>query len=71
MDVKDILLSELFQDRAETIADIAICKRALAYGVVKHRDGYPVEDRLNVNGEILIAIDRELSRRAALGEPTK
>lgn len=62
MDIKTISLHELVQDKQESLADIEICKQALAIGIHEYTRGR-VQDRLETNIKIVEKIDEELKRR--------
>lgn len=66
VDVQRLRLADLFMDRADSLADIAVCERAIRLGITYHQDGYPVAERLKVNREIIGKIDDELARRGEL-----
>ena len=55
--------AELRADLAESIEDIAICEQALRIGITHHRDGLPVQDRIQGNRRIIAKIKAELNRR--------
>ena len=65
MNVEDILIEDLREDLRASLDDIALCERCLALGVTHHRDGFPVEERLKVNSQIVEKILMELRRRGA------
>jgi hypothetical protein len=54
---------ELRDDRAASEADIRVCHMALACGVTHHKDGLPVQERLDTNKRIIEIIDAELAKR--------
>jgi hypothetical protein len=60
-----ISLEQLLTDRAESEADIRTCHFALACGVTHHKDGLPVQERIDGNQRIIAVIDAELERRTA------
>jgi hypothetical protein len=62
-DIAIIPDEELERDRQESIADIAVCERALAIGYHTHRDGLPVQERLDGNRKIITKIEAEQQRR--------
>jgi hypothetical protein len=63
MSTRLIPLATLHSDRAECIADIAVCVAAMSYGVHYHSDGFPVSERIAENHRMIRAIDHELQRR--------
>ena len=62
-DIRKIPTAELLEDRRASEADIMVCQTALAAGITQHRDGLPVQQRLDANRKIVAAIDAELARR--------
>ena len=62
--IEDFPLEELLSDKEETLADIIICKRALANGIETYFNGTEnVRYRLAQNERILKVINAELRRR--------
>lgn len=64
-DITQIPKVELVQDLAETMGDIALCRRALALGVDRY-NGKDTQERLDANIQIRDAIQVELARREAV-----
>lgn len=62
-DISNIPTIELLDDKAASEADLKICEYALAMGVTHHSDGYPVQERWDVNRKIIMRINAELNRR--------
>ena len=63
--IEDFPIEELQTDRAESVADIQLCQRALGEGVETYSDGKnSVQYRLAVNERIVRIIDAELDRRS-------
>lgn len=63
MSIDCIPVSELMEDLRESVTDIDICQVALAVGITHHRDGMPVQDRIEGNDRIIKIITAELQRR--------
>lgn len=63
MEIKSISTEKLLKDLDESRADIKICSFALAIGITKHKDGFPVKERLDRNIEIVNTINKELEKR--------
>jgi hypothetical protein len=62
-DITTIPMEELLEDRAASAIDIAVCKRALALGVLEYGKGGSVQERLEGNRMIIEVIDAEIARR--------
>jgi len=63
--IEDFPMEELQTDRAESVADIALCRRALDEGVETYFAGKSsVRYRLAENERIVGVIDAELERRS-------
>jgi len=63
--IEDFPIGELEIDRAESVADIQLCQRALGEGAETYFDGKSsVQYRLAVNEHIVRIIDAELERRS-------
>jgi len=62
MDIKTILMKELLTDKEDCIVDIKVCQKALALGTTQYSGG-SIQNRLDVNKEIIIKIDKEIARR--------
>lgn len=58
-----LTVSEMIKDKAETLEDIAVCKKALLLGITTYGEGESTAERLRVNKEILATIKAELLRR--------
>lgn len=56
---------ELFADRAESVKDVFVCRRALDKGILTYSGG-SVQERLEINQRIIAQIDAELLRRKQL-----
>lgn len=63
MKINSITNEQLLDDLHESEADIKICRFALASGISKHKDGLPVQERLDRNIEIANVIRQELEKR--------
>jgi len=55
--------SELRDDLKACRDDIIICSRCILFGITHHRDGFPVQERLETNQKIANLIEGELRRR--------
>lgn len=61
--IEDFPLSGLQADRAESVADIALCEAALSKGIMTYDDGESVQKRLDTNERIIAVINAELAQR--------
>ena len=66
IDIKSLPMAELLTDRAESVADMDACARALTAGIVSYGRGESVQERLRINKEIVAKIDAELKRRTSI-----
>ena len=64
-DICTIPTDELINDRLESLADIIVCEKALAVGVIEYSRGESTAERLKINKQIVEVIDAELLRRNA------
>lgn len=62
MNIEEIPITELLEDKAASISDIELCKFALLHGIGEYSGGSVIE-RLEKNQEIIKVIDKELERR--------
>lgn len=62
MNIQQIPIDKLLQDRADCLSDISICNWALLLDVTEYSGG-SVQRRLEVNQEIVAKIEAELWRR--------
>lgn len=70
MNIFTIPDEELERDRKDSIADIDICRAALSIGYHTHRDGLPVQERIDGNQKIIAKIEAERARRKVIYERT-
>lgn len=68
-DLSELSTEEMTKDRDDSIADIAVCEKALSLGIAHHQDGTSVQSRVDVNKKIIMRIDDELSRRKISASP--
>lgn len=62
-DITTFSYAELLADRDASEQDIRLCQFALSCGYTHHKDGCQVQERLEVNQNIIKKIDAELERR--------
>jgi hypothetical protein len=62
LDIEQIPIQELIDDRAASLADIEVCKLAILHGIQNYSGG-STQKRLDINQGIVDMIDKELVRR--------
>lgn len=63
IDIKTIPTAELLADKLDSEKDIELCRKAIDYGILFHKDGLPVQERIDVNYAIIEKISAELKTR--------
>jgi hypothetical protein len=71
-DLSHIPLQELYDDRRDSLEDIALCQQAIDEGIFTYTHGdeeHSVQKRLDTNRAIIDVIDAELKRRPQAAHP--
>lgn len=66
IEIEAIPDAQLQADLDDSLEDIIVCGTCLSVGVLFHRDGYSVAERLRINQQIVKKIEAELHRRKNL-----
>ena len=64
VDLATVPTEELAGDLQACHDDIAVCEACLKAGVTHHKDGFPVQERIDTNRKIADLITAELERRS-------
>ena len=67
MDIQEIPYKQLITDLEDSKADIINCQTALCMGIIEVK-GSSVQKRLNDNKKFIEIINKEIQRRAEIGE---
>ncbi len=63
MDITRIPTKEMIDDRSASRIDLHVCLVLLAHDHTHYSDGKSIQDRHDVNADIIKKIDAELARR--------